>query len=66
MNAIADEQQPLLGPILEEPEDVISVRHYGTTETVEFEPGDPEDPRQWSKRWKWFIVFLLAFMAFTV
>ncbi|PVI05754.1 MFS general substrate transporter [Periconia macrospinosa] len=66
MNALADEQQPLLGPILEECEDVISVRHYGTTETVEFEIGDPEDPRQWTKGFKWCIVLLLACMAFTV
>jgi hypothetical protein len=33
---------------------------------LDFEKGDPENPREWSSRFKWFIVFLLAFMAFTV
>lgn len=66
MNIVADEQQPLLGPILEDPEDAISVIHHGTTETIKFEIGDPEDPRQWKKSFKWCIVLLLASMAFTV
>lgn len=28
--------------------------------------GDAENPREWLQAYKWFIVFLLAFMAFTV
>jgi hypothetical protein len=66
MNAVADEHQPLLGPILEDGEDAISVKHDGITETLEFHVDDPEDPRQWKKSFRWFIVLLLAFMAFTV
>ncbi|KAF2636547.1 MFS general substrate transporter [Massarina eburnea CBS 473.64] len=66
MDAVADEQQPLLGPILEENEDAISVRHDGITEILHFELGDDEDPRQWTKRFRWFIVLLLACMATTV
>lgn len=34
---------------------------------VHFDPnGDLENPREWPQAYKWFIVFLLAFMAFTV
>ncbi|KAF1962991.1 MFS multidrug transporter-like protein [Byssothecium circinans] len=66
MNALAEEQQPLLGPILEDAEDAISVRHGGITEILDFEVGDKEDPRQWAKSFRWFIVLLLACMAFTV
>jgi hypothetical protein len=33
---------------------------------LDFEAGDPENPREWDTKFKWFIVFLLAFMAFTV
>lgn len=34
---------------------------------VRYDPdGDTECPRDWPQAYKWFIVFLLAFMAFTV
>jgi hypothetical protein len=34
---------------------------------VRYNPvGDRECPREWPQAYKWFIVFLLAFMAFTV
>jgi len=38
-----------------------------TKDIVQFDPnGDPENPREWHPSYKRFIVFLLAFMAFTV
>jgi hypothetical protein len=36
-------------------------------DVIQFDPnGDPENPKEWPHAYKWFIVFLLAFMAFTV
>ena len=34
---------------------------------VDFDPdGDPENPQEWPRLYKWGIILLLAFMAFTV
>lgn len=60
--ATVQEQQPLLRPIVEDAE--ADAKHDEVI--LDFEPGDPENPREWSPRFKWLIVFLLAFMAFTV
>ena len=59
-----DETVPLLrDENLEEP-----VKHNGDDPTiVDFDPnGDPDNPRDWPTAYKWGIVALLAFMAFTV
>jgi hypothetical protein len=64
---LTDEEQPLLRIISHEIE---STRHEDAVReddaTLDFEPLDPEDPRNWSPGFKWGIVFLLALMAFTV
>jgi hypothetical protein len=54
------ETQPLLVH-LEEPQD-------GTDSTLmDFDPeGDPDNPLEWSNRYRMTVVSLLAFMAFTV
>ncbi len=56
------EEQPLLAQVstLCDPENNIK------QDALDFEPGDPEDPTNWSSLFKWFIVLLLACMAFTV
>jgi len=60
-----DETQPLLrdiNPVENEPVKVV----HGD-DVVDFDPnGDSENPRDWPKLYKWGIVALLAFMAFTV
>lgn len=60
--AIADEEQPLLRQCTRDSE--TSVKHNEVI--LDFEPLDPEDPRNWTAGFKWFIVLLLACMAFTV
>ncbi|KAF1926826.1 MFS general substrate transporter [Didymella exigua CBS 183.55] len=60
--ATVDEQQPLLRPIVEDAE--ADIKHDEVI--LDFEKGDVENPREWDSKFKWFIVFLLAFMAFTV
>ena len=60
--ATVEEQQPLLRPVVEDAE--ADIKHEEVI--LDFEKGDPENPREWSPKFKWFIVFLLAFMAFTV
>ncbi|OAL01596.1 MFS general substrate transporter [Phaeosphaeriaceae sp. SRC1lsM3a] len=57
--AVPDEEQPLLRQITED-----DAKHAEVI--LDFEPLDPEDPRNWSDGFKWFIVLLLACMAFTV
>ncbi|TVY20476.1 Efflux pump radE [Lachnellula arida] len=55
------ETQPLLGHLDEEA--------FRTTDqpSVDFDPnGDPDNPMDWSKPYKWGVVALLFFMAFTV
>jgi hypothetical protein len=56
-----DETQPLLrDPSLDEV-------HPVSEDVVDFDPqGDPENPREWPRIYKWGIVALLALMAFTV
>lgn len=61
--ATTEEQQPLLRPVVE---DVESADGKHDEVILDFEAGDPENPREWDTKFKWFIVFLLAFMAFTV
>jgi hypothetical protein len=56
---IPDEEQPLLRQITED-----DTKHDEVI--LDFEPLDPEDPRNWSDAFKWCIVLLLASMAFTV
>ena len=44
-----------------------SLKAANANDIVDFDPsGDPENPRDWPKAYKWGIVALLAFMAFTV
>jgi hypothetical protein len=57
--SVPDEEQPLLRQITED-----DTKHDETI--LDFEPLDPEDPRNWSDAFKWCIVLLLASMAFTV
>ncbi|KAH5279154.1 hypothetical protein HBI42_019510 [Parastagonospora nodorum] len=57
--SIPDEEQPLLRQITED-----DTKHDEVI--LDFEPMDPEDPRNWSPAFKWCIVLLLASMAFTV
>ena len=61
---LTDEEQPLLRvlSITEDPEG--SIKHDEII--LDFEPWDPENPRNWTSSFKWFIVLLLALMAFTV
>lgn len=59
----APEEQPLLAPIEDGP--IESTKH--TEVILDFDPnGDPENPREWPTTFKWFIVLLLACIAFTV
>ena len=60
--ASVEEQQPLLRPVVEDAE--ADGKHDEVI--LDFEEGDPENPKKWDAKFKWFIVFLLAFMAFTV
>jgi hypothetical protein len=53
----SDETQPLLR----------GVEDLRGKDIVDFDPsGDPENPRDWPKAYKWGLVALLAFLAFTV
>ncbi|KAF2095566.1 putative major facilitator superfamily transporter [Rhizodiscina lignyota] len=59
-----DETQPLLASA-----NILVPEQPQTTgqRIIEFHPdGDSENPLEWKKPYKWFIVLLLAFMAFTV
>ncbi|KAK4131587.1 MFS general substrate transporter [Trichocladium antarcticum] len=67
--AAGDETQPLLrtdrnkGP----PHDVADPADPADTIIVDFDPrGDAENPLEWPTPFKWTIVSMLAFMAFTV
>ena len=60
--ATIEEQQPLLRPIVEDAEADTKCDQV----ILDFEAGDTENPREWESKFKWLIVFLLAFMAFTV
>lgn len=59
-----DEREPLLS-------DGTRVHYYfednGKNKIIDFDPnGDPENPMDWPARFRWTVVFLLAFMAMTV
>ena len=58
----ATEEQPLLGSLPETLED--GTKHTGAI--LDFQPGDVENPREWPITYKWAMVSLLAFTAFTV
>lgn len=58
----AAEEQPLLVPNPETLED--GIQHTGVI--LDFEAGDVENPREWPVAYKWSMVSLLAFTAFTV
>ncbi|KAL6705387.1 hypothetical protein ACN47E_007036 [Coniothyrium glycines] len=57
-----DEEQPLLRIISHDLVDGIR----NDDPALDFEPLDPENPKNWTPRFKWSIVFLLALTAFTV
>ncbi|GAB1320946.1 MFS multidrug transporter [Madurella fahalii] len=72
-----DESQPLLRSITNEGQQVYTnpsapLQDGGadiaeTTTIVDFDPqGDPENPLEWPTPFKWSVVGMLAFMAFTV
>lgn len=59
---LTDEEQPLLRIISQDAgNDIVH-----DDSTSDFEPLDPENPKNWSSTFKWSIVLLLALMAFTV
>lgn len=71
MAAAADESRPLLGADNGSPRasDAVSSAADGRAQDdiLEFDPkGDVDNPLEWPPAFKWFIVFLLAAMAFTV
>ena len=60
-----DETQPLLRDTSSDGSDICD--NALGKDFVDFDPlGDAENPRDWPKAYKWGIVALLAFMAFTV
>ncbi|KIW22889.1 uncharacterized protein PV07_11137 [Cladophialophora immunda] len=60
-----DETQPLLRNTIQAQQGPDKAAQ--PTDIVDFDPnGDPENPRDWPNAYKWGIVALLAFMAFTV
>jgi hypothetical protein len=65
MNIVADEQQPLLTcSTLQDPDNASSVKRNEVL--LDFEDGDDENPVEWTVKFKWFIVLLLATLSFTV
>ncbi|KAH7392847.1 MFS multidrug transporter-like protein [Pyrenochaeta sp. MPI-SDFR-AT-0127] len=62
--AFTDEEQPLLRVTYEAENAENTVKHDEVI--LDFEPFDPANPRNWKSSFKWFIVLLLALMAFTV
>lgn len=63
---LTDEEQPLLRIISHDYESTQQEGDQYGNDELEFEPLDPEDPRNWSWAHKWSNVLLLAFMAFVV
>ncbi|KAJ2974229.1 hypothetical protein NUW58_g8725 [Xylaria curta] len=60
-----DETQPLLAEV--HLVDTERCDEVSGEEIVEFDvEGDAENPMEWPTAYKWFVVFLLSFMAFTV
>lgn len=65
MAALVDENQPLLAASedLARRQDEDDALHGA----IDFDPsGDPDNPLEWPSAFKWGIVALMAFMAFTV
>lgn len=61
-----DETTPLLPDVLPIPQDDRR-SHVPSKDLVDFDPlGDEDNPMDWPVAYKWGIVALLAFMAFTV
>jgi hypothetical protein len=60
--ASVDEQQPLLRPVVESIGNDVEQNEI----VLDFEAGDPENPREWAASYQWTIVLLLASMAFAV
>ena len=59
-----DETQPLLPEVTTDQQ---PKHHDNNKNVVDFDPdGDSENPQDWPQAYKWGIVALLAFMAFTV
>jgi MFS family permease len=64
---LTDEEQPLLRILSHDYESTQEERNVKTGDhALDFEPLDPEDPRNWPSGFKWGIVSMLALMAFTV
>jgi hypothetical protein len=60
-----DETQPLLSRTTSAENE--SIKAVNGVNVIDFDPnGDPDNPRDWAKLYKWGIVALLAFQAFTV
>lgn len=57
----AAEEQPLLAS---GPETLDDAKHTGVI--LDFEDGDLDNPKEWPVAYKWAMVSLLAFTAFTV
>lgn len=64
MEIVTGEQQPLLTPATQDPENALTVKHDEVL--LDFEDGDHGNPKEWTTQYKWCIVLLLASMAFTV
>lgn len=59
-----DERQPLLES---QGETIADPQRNGKSHIVDFDPdGDEDNPLEWSKKYRWFVIFLLSFIALTV
>lgn len=63
MTMTAEETSPLLARTDSRPPTAVP---EGADEPLDFSPGDPENPQEWSRRIKLFIVIVLAVSAFNV
>lgn len=62
-----NETQPLLPPSPTHLGDIDSQQNDLVNSIIMFDPdGDPENPMEWPKTYQRGVIFLLAFMAFTV
>jgi MFS family permease len=60
----ADETQPLLAKVLSR--DIATDDVVLNNNAITFEEGDTDNPLEWPRSYKWGVIMLLAFMAFTV